>query len=187
MSRTYSDIAARVRVPMGFLMAALYMIFADPSLVTLLWGAIVAFAGLLLRLWSAGHLQKNRQLATGGPYAYTRNPLYVGSALAGIGFCIAAGQWWLYLLFVIFLSAVYWPVIRKEEAYLRQIFPVDFPRYAKSVPALFPGLSRPADFPCPPSRFYWQQYLANREYRAFIGYLVILCFLFVKMSVINEY
>lgn len=171
---------------MGFLMAALYMIFADPSPLTLLWGASVAFAGLLLRLWSAGHLQKNRQLATGGPYSYTRNPLYVGSSLAGIGFCIAAGQWWLYLLFGIFLSAVYWPVIRKEEAHLRQIFPDDFPRYARAVPALLPRLSRPDNFPFTPSRFSWQLYFANREYQAFIGYLVILCFLFVKMSVMNE-
>ena len=185
MSSSYSALAARIRVPSGFLLAALYMIFAQPTPARLLWGGGVALAGLLLRGWSAGHLEKNRQLATSGPYAYTRNPLYVGSALAGIGFCIAGGRWWFFVLLIAFLTAVYWPVIRNEQAHLRRLFPEDFATYAQSVPAIVPRLipwreGRPAQ-----TRFAWKRYGQNREYEAFFAYVVILLFLFGKMFAMN--
>ncbi|MBI3895588.1 MAG: isoprenylcysteine carboxylmethyltransferase family protein [Acidobacteria bacterium] len=184
MSSSYSAMAARIRVPSGFLLAAIYGIFAQPTPARLLWGGGVALAGLLLRAWSAGHLEKNRQLATSGPYAYTRNPLYIGSALAGIGFCIAGGRWWFFVLLGVFLTAVYWPVIRREEAHLRQLFPGEFAAYADSVPAIVPRLI-PWRETRVQARFSWKQYRQNREYEALFAYAIILLFLFGKMFAMN--
>ena len=185
MSSSYSALAARIRVPSGFLLAALYVIFAQPTPGRLLWGAAVALAGVLLRAWSAGHLEKNRQLATGGPYAYTRNPLYVGSALAGMGFCIAGGRWWFFVLLGVFLAAVYWPVIRNEEAHLRQLFRTEFATYAQSVPAIVPRLIPWRELRPVQARFDWKRYWKNREYQALFAYVVILLFLFGKIFAMN--
>ena len=88
----YSKLAARIRVPTGLLVGAVYLVFAEPTARSLLVGASVALAGLLLRAISSGYVAKNQRLATGGPYAYTRHPLYLGSAVAGVGFCIAGGR-----------------------------------------------------------------------------------------------
>ena len=145
----------------------------------------MALAGLLLRAWSAGHLEKNRRLATSGPYAYTRNPLYVGSALTGLGFSIAGDRWWFFILLGVFLAAVYWPVIRNEEAHLRQLFPRDFATYAQSVPAIVPRLipwreARPVQ-----AQFDWKRYRKNREYQALFAYVIILLFLLGKMFAMN--
>src|SRR5499427_1021080 len=93
----------RWRVPLGFACAALFRFFVQPTTGTLLIGAAVALPGLLLRAWASGHLRKNEALATTGPYAYTRNPLYLGSFLIGIGFTIAAGQVLLVIVFVIMI------------------------------------------------------------------------------------
>ena len=166
---------------MGFTLAAVYLLFARPTVSGLFWGAVVALAGVALRAWSAGYLAKNRRLATAGPYAYTRNPLYLGSAIAGIGFCIAGGRWWFFLLLGTFLTAVYWPVIRREEAYLRELFAHEFDAYARSVPVLLPRLSRPAHPRDPLPRFDWQLYRQNRESEALLAYGIILLLLFGKM------
>ena len=83
----------RWRVPLGFLCAALFILFARPRPMTLAVGAGVSLLGLLLRAWASGHLRKNDALATSGPYAYTRNPLYLGSFIMGLGFTLASGRW----------------------------------------------------------------------------------------------
>lgn len=85
MPKDYATWASRWRVRLGFALAAAYLILAQPSVVLLLSGAAIMLAGLLLRAWSAGYLAKNQRLATGGPYSYTRNPLYLGSAVMGLG------------------------------------------------------------------------------------------------------
>src|SRR5712691_11798856 len=97
----------RWRVPLGFVCAALFVLFAKPRPVTLLAGAGVSIIGLALRAWSAGHIRKNDALATSGPYAYTRNPLYLGSFLLGAGFTIAAARWELALVFVALFFGIY--------------------------------------------------------------------------------
>src|SRR5579864_8294244 len=111
---TYSDLAARVRVPLGLMLGAIYILFSKPTPQGLLLGAAIALTGLLLRAAGAGHLAKNQRLATSGPYRHLRHPLYLGSTLAGVGFCVAGGQWWFFLLLAGFFSALYWPVIRRE-------------------------------------------------------------------------
>jgi len=179
-TESYAERAARIRVRAGFLLAAIYLLWAQPTPVGFLGGAAVALAGLLLRAWSAGCLEKNRELATGGPYAYTRNPLYLGSAVAGLGFAIAGGRWWFFLLLFTFFATVYWPVIRREQTRLERLFPEDFPAYAQAVPMFWPRL-RPWVGRDSSVGFSVERYRKNREYRAFLGSLVIVLFLLGKV------
>src|SRR5499427_9160643 len=127
----------RWRVPLGFACAALFRFFVQPTTGTLLIGAAVALPGLLLRAWASGHLRKNEALATTGPYAYTRNPLYLGSFLIGLGFTIAAGQILLVLIFFVMIAGIYLPVMRVESATLADLFGKKYLRYAREVPLLF--------------------------------------------------
>src|SRR4051794_32844619 len=102
----------RIRVPLGFLFAALFIIFLRPTPLTLIVGGVVAFIGVAIRGWASGHIRKAERLATSGPYAYTRNPLYLGSFVLGAGFTIAAAVWWLVGLFIILYLGIYYPVMR---------------------------------------------------------------------------
>ena len=163
-----------------------FILFAQPTPIRLLWGSAVALGGLLLRAAGAGHLAKNRRLATSGPYAYTRHPLYLGSAIAGVGFCVAGGPWWFFLLLAAFLGAVYWPVIRREEIHLRQLFPEEFGNYAQSVLFLFPGRAALPARQGEPNRFSWELYWKNREYRAFLAYVAIVFVLLGKMLLMTR-
>ena len=178
---TYGERVARYRVRAGFLLGAIYLTWAQPTPGRLVLGAAIALVGLLLRAWSAGCLEKDQRLATGGPYAYTRNPLYLGSALAAFGFAIAGGRWWFFLLLCTFFATVYWPVMRKEQAHLGRLFPEEFPAYAQAVPMFWPRL-RPWGGSASPVRFGLARYRQNREYRALFGSLVIVLFLWVRMS-----
>jgi len=159
-------------VPLGFICGALFVVFARPRAATLLAGGIVALLGLCLRAWAAGHIRKNSQLATSGPYAYTRNPLYLGSFLLGLGFTIAAGQPLLGLLFGALFLGIYLPVMRVEAATLSQLFSEDYPRYASRVPLFFPRLVPYRDEKTGGAKFDAALYLRYREYQAAIGLLV---------------
>jgi protein-S-isoprenylcysteine O-methyltransferase Ste14 len=177
---SYAERASRIRVRSGFLLAAIYLVWAQPTPTRLVAGGVVALAGLLLRAWSAGYIEKERKLAASGPYAHTRNPLYLGSAIAALGFAIAGAQWWFFPLLVFFLGAVYWPVIRYEQARLERLFPAEFPVYARAVPAFWPRLRAWREGGAQ-GVFRWEQYRRNREYRAFLGSLVIVLFLLARM------
>jgi len=181
MSKSYSELAARARVPLNLLLAAIYIVFAQPTAQRLLCGALIALLGLLLRAWGAGHLAKNQALATTGPYSYTRHPLYLGSTLAGVGYCIAGGRWWFFVLLALFLSAVYWPVIRREQMHLGKLFPEEYARYAGAVPLLVPRLTAWDGSPGAPRRFSGKLYWKNREYEAFLAYLGIVSVLLIKL------
>jgi protein-S-isoprenylcysteine O-methyltransferase Ste14 len=161
----------RWRVPLGFLCAALFILFARPTFATLIAGAGVSFVGLLLRAWAAGHIRKNAQLATAGPYAYTRNPLYLGSFLLGLGFTIGSGRWQLGILFAVLFLGIYLPVMRVESATLAQLFGESFQKYADEVPLFFPRLS-PYRGDAGKTGFDKGLYLRYREYRAALGLLI---------------
>ena len=118
----WSKIARRIRVPLGFLFAVLYFWLAQPTWRSIALSVILVVPGLLIRARASGHVRKNEALATSGPYAYTRNPLYLGSLLIGLGFCVAARSWWVGVALVVMFIAVYLPVIRDEETFLRQKF-----------------------------------------------------------------
>src|ERR1700751_927790 len=113
----WSRIARRLRVPLGFAFAVLYFWLARPTWRVLALGAIVILPGLLIRALASGHVRRHEGLATSGPYAYTRNPLYLGSLLIGVGFAVAGRSWWIGIALVVLFFAIYVPVIRGEEAF----------------------------------------------------------------------
>jgi protein-S-isoprenylcysteine O-methyltransferase Ste14 len=162
---------------LGFLLGIAYLVFCRPTVKLYIAGGAVAAAGLALRAFAAGHLAKNQRLATSGPYACTRNPLYLGSALMGAGFAVAGGSWILALACLVLFVAIYWPVIRREEEYLRREFGEVYDRYAKHVPLFLPRFRWPAGG----EKFQWKQYRKNHEYEAFLGYLALMIFLAFKI------
>jgi protein-S-isoprenylcysteine O-methyltransferase Ste14 len=161
----WSKIARRIRVPLGFVFAAAYIWLAQPTLTSIVIGSCVVFAGLCIRALASGHVEKNEVLATSGPYAYTRNPLYLGSIILAAGFLIAAKSWWLTLIAAIMLVTIYVPVIRSEEAFLRARFP-EFDDYTAHVPRLLP---RVRAYHSRPASFSWHLYWKHREYNAALG------------------
>lgn len=186
MARRGGTWVQRWRVPLGFLCAAVFLVLARPRPVTLAAGGAVALVGLLIRAWAAGHIRKNAELAVSGPYAYTRNPLYLGSLVMGLGFTVAAaGTWWLFVLFAGLFAAlflgIYLPVMRVESATLAELFGDQFRLYASEVPLLFPRLTpyRKGD-DSRPTRFDASLYLRYREYRAALGSLLAWCVLALK-------
>ncbi|MGI9168123.1 MAG: methyltransferase family protein [Pyrinomonadaceae bacterium] len=161
----------RWRVPLGFLCAALFILLAQPRPLTLINGGAVSILGLAVRAWAAGHIRKNTALATSGPYAYTRNPLYFGSFLLGLGFTIGAGQWILLILFAGLFLGIYFPVMRVESGTIAGIFGEDYQRYALEVPLFFPRFTRYRHAAAEPTKFDRNLYLRYREYRAAFGLL----------------
>jgi len=174
---SWSAIARRVRVPLGFGFAILYLWLAKPSLKSVLVGAGLVIPGLVIRALASGYLQKNKQLATGGPYAYTRNPLYVGSLTLSVGFALAARSGWIVAGIVLLFFVIYLPVIRAEESFLRERFP-QFDEYAREVPSLFPRVSR---FGKRSGSFSWDLYWKHREYNATLGSAAIMAALLAKL------
>ena len=173
---SWSKIARRIRVPLGFVLAAAYLWRAQPSWQSLLEDAVFIVLGLGLRAWASGHLRKNTELTTTGPYAYVRNPLYMGSLLVAAGFAVAARDWWLAAGMLAFFLAVYLPVILSEEAWLRAHFP-EFEEYARRVPRLWPRFGAGAA----PGSFSRELYLQHREYNALLGAVAMLAALVVKL------
>jgi len=161
----------RWRVPLGFACAALFFVFSRPRLWTLAVGALIALPGLALRAWATGHLRKNEALAFSGPYAYTRNPLYVGSFLIGLGFTVAAGRLILGLVFAALFLGIYPAVMRVEARTLSKLFGEDYRRYATAVPLFLPRLSRYRTGEAV-AGFDPALYRRYREYRAAIGLVV---------------
>jgi protein-S-isoprenylcysteine O-methyltransferase Ste14 len=164
--KPYADFVARLRVPTGFLLVAAFAWFSNPSAGSLAAGLPLSAAGVVLRGWAAGHLSKDRRLANSGPYAHTRNPLYLGTLLVAAGLAIASRSIGLAVLFAAVFLLVYLPVIELEEQHLRKIFP-EYAGYAKAVPRL--GLR----WRCPASTetFQFALYTYNREYQALAGFL----------------
>ncbi len=170
----------RWRVPLGFLCAAVFLFFARPTAWALVAGACVSVLGLAIRAWAAGHIRKNAQLATSGPYAFTRNPLYFGSFLLGLGFTIASGQWPLALLFAALFIGIYLPVMRVETTTMAQLFGSDFEIYRRSVPLFFPRLTAYRQSNSAAVRFDSGLYLRYREYRAALGLIIAWGLLLIK-------
>jgi protein-S-isoprenylcysteine O-methyltransferase Ste14 len=181
----WSRIARRIRVPLGFVLALLYFWLARPTWRFLALGSILIVPGLLIRALASGHVRKNEALATSGPYAYTRNPLYLGSLLIGIGFAVAARSWWVGLALVVMFFSIYLPVIRDEESFLRQKFP-EFEDYAqrvpRMVPRMFPRIAPQSGTPDTPAGFSLDLYLKHREYNALLGTVLLTCALIMKMT-----
>ena len=174
---TWSRIARRIRVPLGFLFAIAYFWLARPTWTAIAAGAVISATGVWLRAIASGHVKKNAELTTTGPYAYTRNPLYLGSLIIAAGFAVAARSWWVVVVMVLLFVAIYVPVIRSEERFLRSTFP-NFDDYCRRVPQLIPRIRAASS---PAGSFSRQLYLQHREYNAAIGTTAMLLALVVKL------
>src|ERR1700761_4563833 len=128
MAGGWNRIAKRIRVPLGFAFAAFFLWRARPSLLFMALSLLLVIPGVWLRAYASGYVKKNRELTTTGPYAHTRNPLYLGSMMIAFGFAMAAHSVWIAVVLVVLFIAIYVPVIRSEEEYLRSVFP-DFDAY----------------------------------------------------------
>lgn len=175
----------RRRVPLGFLCGVLFIVLARPRPLTLLIGGVIALCGLALRAWASGHIRKNAQLAMTGPYAYTRNPLYLGSFLLCLGFVVAGNRPLIGALFVSIFLGIYSPVMRVEAAHLRGAFGEEYARYAAHVPLFLPRLTPYRDAQTEEversTQFDAQLYLRYREYRAASGALFAWAVLAIKV------
>ncbi len=184
---SWSRIATRMRVPLGFAFAVAYLWFARPTWPWIAAGAIAILAGLAVRAAASGHIRKNRELTTTGPYAYTRNPLYLGSTLIAVGFLLAARNGWIAAAVLLMFLLIYLPVIRAEEKYLRGIFP-GYDEYATRVPRLLPRLTayRPAGASDDRGRFSRELYFKHREYQAALGSALMIGALILKMMLVQH-
>ena len=163
-----AETLARRRVPLGFAFGALALILATPSRRSLVAGAVVALLGEAFRIWAAGHLEKGREVTTSGPYRVTRHPLYLGSAVIGLGLVIAAASWWVGGLVVAYLAVTLTAAILTEEAHLTEKFGTAYPDYRDGRAV---GASR---------QFSVERVMRNREYRAAIGLAIGLAILSIR-------
>ena len=181
---SWARIATRLRVPLGFLFAAAYLWFARPTASFIATGGIFIAVGLLIRAAASGHIRKNRELTVTGPYAYTRNPLYLGSILIAIGFVVAARNIWIGLGTLVMFVIIYLPVIREEERYLRSAFP-GYDEYAAAVPRFFPRFKPYRVGVAEPAGYSSELYLRHREYNAVVGSVLMLAALIAKMILVK--
>ena len=168
---------SRLRVPLGWAAGVVVLVLARPTPLSLALGLPLAALGELVRLWASGHIEKTKALATGGPYAHTRNPLYVGSLLMALGAVVAAASPWVTLAVAVYLLAFYPSVVREEAKFLAEKFGPDYAAWARDVPPFLPRIT-----PAGPraSRFDWARVRANREWRTALSLPVIILLLVVR-------
>jgi protein-S-isoprenylcysteine O-methyltransferase Ste14 len=183
----------RWRVRVGYPLAVAVLWFAQPRPRSIFLGGIVGVLGLLLRAYAAGYLHKQEVLTVTGPYAYSRNPLYLGSSILAVGAGIAARSWISALILLAYFALFYSIVMRREERELQLKHGSAFNRYAATVPLFFPRLS-PARIGSPVSSdgveaqtsagtFSFTQYSKNHEWQAAVGFVLLLIVLFVRWGV----
>jgi len=183
----WQRIARRIRVPLGFVAAALYLFELwrkPPQMMAILWSLLMVLPGLWLRGYASGYVKKNRELTQTGPYAYTRNPLYLGSILIAGGFAAALLSWPVAAMLGVMFLIIYVPVIASEERFLRSTFP-DFDAYCRKVPRLIPRISAAETArgrtEVLMGKYSLDLYLRHREYNAAIGAaLLYLSLLFLR-------
>ncbi|HNY42578.1 MAG TPA: isoprenylcysteine carboxylmethyltransferase family protein [Bryobacteraceae bacterium] len=174
--RAYSTRVQRLRVPFGFLLAAIFLYLAQPTWLSLLLGLPLSAAGLALRSWAAGHLRKDESLVCSGPYAWTRNPLYLGTFLTALGCAIASNEPLVAAAVCALFILIYLPVMEQEEEHLQYLFP-DYTSYAARVPLLLP---KPPSIKSP-LRYQGELWRRNKEWKAWYGFLAVEVFLLVQV------
>jgi protein-S-isoprenylcysteine O-methyltransferase Ste14 len=169
----------RWRVRLGYPLAIAVLWFARPTPRTLLCGALVGLIGLWIRAYAAGYLHKQEVLTVAGPYAYTRNPLYLGSAVLALGVGIATRSWVSLAILCAYFALFYSIVMRREENELRPRHGDSFEEYVRAVPLFLPRLTA-AKLPGESSgAFSFAQYKKNHEWQAAVGFLLLLATLLV--------
>ena len=180
MTAAATNFWIRWRVRIGYPVAIAYLIFTKPTPRSLMIGGIVGAIGLAIRAWAAGYLRKHESLATRGPYAFTRNPLYFGSVILAAGFVVAGWSIWGGIIVAAYLTLFYPAVMRREEAELQSHYGEAFSEYAARVPLFWPKPTR-RSLSAGQESFSTKLYLKNREYEATIGFLFGLAVLWAKM------
>jgi protein-S-isoprenylcysteine O-methyltransferase Ste14 len=168
---------ARWRVRLGYPLAVVVLFFARPNLKSVAVGAAVGVVGLWLRAYAAGYLKKQEVLTTAGPYSFTRNPLYLGSAVLAAGAAWAMHSWISGIVLGVYFSVVYYIVMRREEGELRGHFGDAFEMYARTVPLFFPRITPAKIAGSSPGAFSFAQYKKNHEYQATLGFFFLLAML----------
>jgi protein-S-isoprenylcysteine O-methyltransferase Ste14 len=170
-----------LRLRAVWLIAVPFFLLAEPTFPLIALGGMLAALGLWIRAWSAGTIHKNERLTTTGPYAFTRNPLYVGSLLIGLGVAAAGGHWIWPAVFIGLYAALYSRTMAREAGRLRELFGNQYREYAANVPGFVPrvtpyrGGAAGSDL-----GFRWSQYLWNREWEALLGVVATFGFLVAK-------
>jgi len=178
---SWKQLAQKTRVPAGTVLGIIFLLLMHPSARSLWIGGIIAAAGAALRFWAAGHIEKGKVLTQGGPYAFTRNPLYLGSFVMALGIIVAGQGYWLLIPFGLFFAAFYFPVMRAEEQELLQGYGERFVVYSRRVPLFIPGFKMgvPAA-----STFLLSRAIRNREHRTVAGMLLaeilLVLFLYIR-------
>lgn len=178
---TYSEVAKKVRLPLGFVFGIAYLILARPTALPLAVGGAIALAGVLVRAWASGHIAKNKRLAVTGPYAHTRNPLYFGSFLIGAGFAVAA-HWGLLLVVIAFWALVYAPTMERERLNIRERFPDAYDRYSANVPAFVPRVTPWKHEEGDDGGFSAELYMKHGEWKAGVTYLLVMAWLAFRVT-----
>jgi protein-S-isoprenylcysteine O-methyltransferase Ste14 len=176
----WKKFAQKTRVPFGVIFGMIFLLMMRPSPSSLWIGGTIALAGALLRLWAAGHIEKGTALTRGGPYAFTRNPLYFGSFIMAMGILAAGREFWLFLPFGAFFLFFYLPVMRVEEQGLLYTFGDTFQEYSRQVPLFFPSV-RAINIDA--STFSWSRVVRNREHRNVAGFILIIVILMLRMII----
>jgi protein-S-isoprenylcysteine O-methyltransferase Ste14 len=172
----WQKIARRIRVPLGFAAAAVYLwqLWSHPPhAIFATWSLLLVVPGVLLRSYASGYVRKNSELTMTGPYAHVRNPLYLGSILIAAGFAVALMSVPFAIALAVFFLLIYVPVIASEEAFLRDTF-LEFEWYCARVPRLIPRIT-PVRSPDgsfgrgDAGSFSFALYRKHREYNSAIG------------------
>ncbi|MEQ1856428.1 MAG: isoprenylcysteine carboxylmethyltransferase family protein [Longimicrobiales bacterium] len=179
-------IGSGLRTKSAWVIAVPFFLLAGPSRASLAAGAFLSLVGLGIRGWSAGTIQKGEVLTVSGPYAYVRNPLYVGSFLIGGGLAVAGGSWLWLLLFLLFFVALYGPTVAAESARLTEQFGHRYVEYSARVPAFVPRLTpfRQGES-AQTGGFRWSQYQRNREWEALLGVGAAFALLWLKLMLLG--
>lgn len=154
---------------------------------TFRWGVVVLVIGEIIRFWALGFVEKKGQkLAMSGPYAFVRNPLYVGNFFLGLGVALIVWNWVIMVLFIIGFLGIYTGTIRGEEKHLREMFGKPYEDYCKNVPSFFPRLT-PYAAPEKDS-FLWRRIIKHHEYITVLGValMVILIHLYDELFLAKE-
>ncbi len=171
-----------IRLKFVWVLLPILLFFSEPSPSSFLCGVIVVLIGLGIRLWAAGFIEKYNSLTTAGPYAHTRNPLYLGTLFIGLGFALVSNEFLMVVVCSMFFCFVYVPKILQEVTDLEERFGVRYRMYAKEVPLVFPQ-HRPYQEPLlgdHHNRFRFRRYLFNREWEALLGSVLVFILLFLK-------
>jgi protein-S-isoprenylcysteine O-methyltransferase Ste14 len=173
----------RWRVRLGYVFALFVILFARPTPKSVAIGAAVGLIGLWLRAYAAGYLHKQEILTVTGPYAYTRNPLYLGSAILAAGAGVATRSWISAGILLVYFAVVYSVVMRREEGEMLGHHGAAFQAYAAAVPLFLPRMNPAKSFAARVGQFSFARYKKNHEYQAVLGYLLLLLALLIRWRI----